>query len=64
VEAKGLPKAIEKEVVDFLYGEIFLRFQVEWEIIIVVGEKFTSNHVWVIIDQYKFKHGITTLYHP
>ena len=45
VEAKEVPRAMEKVVVDFLFVDIFVQFGVPREIVTNQGTKFTSKLV-------------------
>ena len=64
VEAKALPFASEKIVVNFLFEEIFTHFGVPREIMTDQGCQFTSNMVEGLVEEYKFKHRKSTPYHP
>ncbi len=43
VDARALPRETKKEVVDFLFSVIFVRFGVPREIAIDQGTQFVSN---------------------
>ena len=62
VEAKGLPRATEQTVVNFLFEEIFSRFGVPRENVTDQGAKFTSKLVQEIEYKYKIKHWKYTPY--
>jgi len=63
VEAKALPFANEKSVVNFLFEDIFTHFGVPREIVIDHGSQFTSNMVEVLVEEHKIKHRKSTRYH-
>ena len=63
-EAKALPFANEKSVVNFLFEDIFTRFGVPREIVIDQGSQCTSNMVEGLMEEYKIKHRKSTPYHP
>ena len=50
VEAKDVPFATERMVVDFIFAETFTRFGVPREIVIDNRQKFISNMVQDIMD--------------
>ena len=64
VEAKALPFANEKSVVNFLFEDIFTCFGVPREIVTDQGSQFTSNMVEGLVEEYKIKHRKSTPYHP
>jgi len=64
VEAKALPFANEKSVVNFLFEDIFTRFGVPREIVTDQGSQFTSKMVKSLVEDYKIKQRKSTLYHP
>jgi hypothetical protein len=64
VEAKALPFANEKSVVNFLFEDIFTRFGVPREIVTDQGSQFTSKMVERLVEDYKIKHRKSTPYHP
>ena len=64
VEAKALPFANEKFVVNFLFDDIFTHFGVPREIMIDQGSQFTSNMMVRLMEEYKIKHRKSTPYHP
>ena len=55
VEAKALPFANEKTVVNFLFEDIFTHFGVPREIVTDQGSQFTSNLVEGLVEEYKIK---------
>ena len=63
VEAKVVSFAIEKNVVEFLFNEIFTRFGVPREIFSNNGSQVISNLVQGVMDQYKIQHSKSTPYH-
>ena len=64
VEAKALPFANEKSIVNFLFEDIFTSFGVPREIVIDQGSQFTSKMVKGLVEDYKIKHRKSTPYHP
>jgi len=59
-EAKSLPNAINQEMVDFLYEEIFIHFDVPREIVTNQGIYFTSKLIQSITKKFKIKHQMST----
>lgn len=64
VEAKALYPTTEKEVVEFLFEDIFTRFGVPCEIVTDQGTQFTSKLVKALTEKYQVKHCKLTPYHP
>ena len=52
MEARALPRAIEKSVVFFLFSDIFVRFGVHREIVIDQGAHFVSKLMQGIVQKY------------
>ena len=63
-EAKALVRATEQTVVNFLFEEIFVRYEVPREIVTDQGTLFTSKLVKDITEKYQIKHRRSTPYHP
>ena len=64
VEAKALPFANEKYVVNFLFEDILTHFGIPREIVIDQGSQLTSKMVKSLVEYYKIKHRKSTPYHP
>ena len=64
VEIVALVKAIDQDVVDFLYAKIFTHFGVPREIIIDGGPKFVSRKMEALFQKYHIQHRVTSPYHP
>jgi hypothetical protein len=64
VEARALPKSIEKVVMDFLFEEIFFWYGMPREIVIDRGEQFTGKKIEALLKKYKIQHRVTSPYHP
>ena len=64
VEAKAMRHARDHKVVDFLYECIFTRFGVPREIFTNQGEKFTSNLIIELMQEYMVCHTKSSPYHP
>lgn len=64
VEARALPRATQKVVVDFLFSNNFVRFGVPKEIVIDQGTQFVSNPMQGIVHKYHITHWKSTPYHP
>ena len=63
VEAKAVSFATERVVFDFLFTEIFTRFDVPREIVSDNGSYVISNLVQGVMEQYKIQHNKSTPYH-
>lgn len=64
VEGRELPRETEKSVVDFLFFDLFVRFQVPSKIVIDQGTQFVSKHMQGIMQKYQITHWKSTPYHP
>jgi len=64
VKAKVVSFSIEKVVFDFLFTEIFTRFNVPREIVSDNGPQFITNLVQGVMEQYKIWHRKSMPYHP
>ena len=64
VEANAVVKAIEQDVLDFLFEEIFARYGAPRETVSDGGAQFTSHMIESHMKKYGIKHRMTYLYHP
>jgi hypothetical protein len=64
VEAKALHRATEKEVIDFLFKDIFTRFGMPRELVTDGGPPFTSHGFKATLQKYHIQQRMTTPYHP
>ena len=63
-EAVALVKANDQAVIDFLYGEIFIRFGVPKEVVTDGGPHFVSHKFEALLQKYHIQHWIASPYHP
>jgi transposase InsO family protein len=64
VEAKGLTRASEESVLEFLFEDIFVRFGVPRELITDGGPPFKSHKLESLLSKYHVLHRIAYPYHP
>ena len=64
VEAIDLVKSTDQSIIDFLYGDIFIRFGVPREIVTNGGRKFVSCKMEDLFQKYDIQHRIASPYHP
>ena len=64
IEAKALPRATKQVVVDFLYEDIFTRFDAPRQILTDQGTQFTSKLIQSLMQWFKIKHKFFASYHP
>lgn len=64
VEARAVTRETEQVVVDFLFEEIFSRYNTSREIVLDGGSQFTSHMIGTLMQKYGVKHRVTTPYHP
>ena len=64
MEARALPRATKKAVVDFLFYDIFVIFGVPREIFTDQGAQFVSKHMQGIVKKYHITHRKSMPYHP
>jgi hypothetical protein len=64
VEEKALIRASEEAVLAFLFENIFVRFGIPRELVIVGGPPFTSHKFEVLLSKYHVLHRIASPYHP
>ena len=64
VEVVALVKSNDKDVIDFLYGEIFTHFGVPMEIVIDGGLHFVSCKIEALFQKYHIQHQVASPYHP
>lgn len=64
VEAKAVAKATEQVVLDFLFEEIFSRYDTPRDIVSDGGAQFTSHEIAKLMQKYGLKHRVTYPYHP
>ena len=64
MEAKTVVKEIEQAVSDFLFEEIFARYNTPREVASDGGAQFTSHNIAKLMQKYGVKHRVTSPYHP
>ena len=64
MEARAVTRAKEQVVAEFIFEEIFARYNTPREIVSDGGSQFTSHMIGKMMQKYGVKHRVTTPYHP